>query len=132
LRKLIIRDSTAAQIIKAESVLKRMTGTIKPAKENPLKVNCEIETFGTKMVRIYKRIALVIKEKNPRVTALRGRENRFKTGLSTILRTARTNPETITVSQPPRIFTPDMAWERMKSEAALKTVFLRIPFTLRD
>ena len=52
-----------------------------------------MEIFGTKTVRTYKRIALVIKEKSPRVTALRGRENKFKIGLSIMLRNDRTNPE---------------------------------------
>ena len=84
--------------------------------------------FGTKMVRIYKRIAFVINEKSPRVIALRGRENKFRIGLRTILRIERINPERIRVSQPPFILTPDTAWERMKSETLLKTVFRRIDF----
>lgn len=70
-----------------------MTGITKPEKENPLKVNWDIEMFGTKIVSTYKRIAFVIKEKSPSVTALRGRENKFKTGFRIILRNESTNPE---------------------------------------
>lgn len=51
-KKLITKARAAAEIINAQKVEKRITGTIKPAKENPEKVNSEIDTFGTKTVRM--------------------------------------------------------------------------------
>lgn len=50
LKKLIIKESSAAEIIKAQNVPKCKIGIINPANENPLKVNWEIETFGTNIV----------------------------------------------------------------------------------
>lgn len=80
---------------------------------------------------MYRRIAFVMKEKSPRVTMLRGSENKFKTGLSTIFRNESTNPEKRRVWKPPCILTPVTTWERIKREIALNTVFLTIPFTLK-
>ncbi len=50
LKKLIIKAKTAAETIKAVSVLNFITGTINPPHEKPLKVKEETEMFGAKIV----------------------------------------------------------------------------------
>lgn len=97
LKKFIIKAKTAAETIKAVSVLNLIIGTINPAHENPLKVKDDTVTLGAKIVKRYKRIALVIKEKSPRVTIFNGRENIFMIGFTIMLRTVRIIPAAIKV-----------------------------------
>lgn len=106
MKKFTIRERTAAETINAVSVLNLITGIINPPQEKPLNVKLDMEILGTKIVRIYKRIAFVIKENNPRVIIFRGRENMFKTGFRIMFNIVKINPETIIAWNPPEIFTP--------------------------
>ncbi len=97
LKKFIIKAKTAAETIKAVSVLNLIIGTINPAHENPLKVKADTVTLGAKIVKRYKRMAFVIKEKSPRVIIFKGREKMFIIGFTIILRIVRIMPAAIKV-----------------------------------
>ena len=99
---------------------------------NPLKVNCVTTTFGTKTVKIYKRIAFERKEKNPSVTTFKGSENKLRIGFKIINKNDRIKPEKRRVVIPPLILTPDKTWERTNRAIALKIVFLKIVFISKD
>jgi hypothetical protein len=109
--------------------LNSILGIIKPAYVQPLKVNADTETFGTKTVSTYRRMALVTKENKPRVTMLRGKEKMFSIGFKTMYKNESTNPENNNVPIPPFILTPATSWDRIYKDIALKTVFFRIPLT---
>lgn len=73
-------------------------------------------------------MAFIKKEKRPIVTKLRGNDIKFNSGLTTRNNNDNTNPPIIKVINPPETFNPEIAWDRIKSERALNSVFLSKDF----
>lgn len=65
---------------KAKNVLKYKLGTVNPVKENPLNKKALIEIFAIKIVKRYRIIKFITKEKAPNVIKFRGRDMMFKIG----------------------------------------------------
>lgn len=76
-------------------------------------------------------IALVRKEKSPKVTKLRGKETRFKIGLTTKKRIDSASPPIAKVKSPPETLKPGTSCAKIKSDNPLKRVFLKTDFINR-